>query len=90
MGCLNEFVKSTSERFVPVWEKLVNVIYDTGRVPLEWLLGEIKPLYKKGDPTHAHNYRGITLLSCLGKLFTSILNDRLQILSYIFEVIYIN
>ena len=34
-------------------------------------------MHKKDDRSKAENYRGITLLSALGKLFTSILNDRL-------------
>ena len=33
----------------------------------------------KGDLKDANNFRPITILSCLGKLFTSILNDRLSI-----------
>ena len=38
----------------------------------------IVPIYKnKGDPANAANYRPITILSCLGKLFTSVLNYRL-------------
>ena len=32
---------------------------------------------KKCDVDDTNNYRGITLISCLGKLFTSILNGRL-------------
>ena len=39
-------------------------------------------LYKNnGDAADTNNYRGITLLSCLGKLFTSIINDRLKMYS---------
>ena len=33
---------------------------------------------KKGDPPDPNNYRGITLVSCFTKLFTVILNERLQ------------
>lgn len=41
--------------------------------------GVIIPIYKnKGYPECPENYRPITLLSCLGKLFTSILNNRLS------------
>ena len=35
------------------------------------------PIHKKDDRSKVENYRGITLLSALGKLFTSILNNRL-------------
>ncbi|MCG8032694.1 MAG: hypothetical protein JAZ03_11025, partial [Candidatus Thiodiazotropha taylori] len=59
--------------------QLFKSILDTGIVPSAWVEGIIIPLYKnKGDSLDANNYRPITLLSCLGKLFTAVLNDRLN------------
>ena len=46
--------------------------------PHSCLVGNIVPIYKnKGDANDPKNYRPITLISCVGKLFTSILNQRL-------------
>ena len=48
-------------------------------LPDSWLEGVIWPIYKiKGDSKSPENYRPITILSCVGKLFTSILNARLN------------
>ena len=48
-----------------------------GHFPSKWSEGLIVPLHKKGDVNSVDNYRGITLLSSLGKLFTRVLNNRL-------------
>ena len=37
--------------------------------PSEWKLANVIPVHKKGDRTDASNYRPISLLSCLGKVF---------------------
>jgi hypothetical protein len=62
-----------------VYEKIFNLILKSGFIPKEWVLGMIKPLYKnKGDKHDVDNYRGITLLSCIGKLFSMLINNRLN------------
>lgn len=76
---INEHISTTVKIFLPVYRKLFNLIFDRGYVPDEWVIGIIKPIFKnKGDPTQPENYRPITLLSCLGKLFTCILSKRLE------------
>ena len=49
-------------------------------MPADWCQSVIRSIYKnKGDIDDPNNYRGISLLSCFGKLFTSCLNRRLTI-----------
>ena len=75
---LNEHIKCTATLLMPLYLVLFNKILNTGEIPEEWLTGLIIPIFKKkGSKEDCNNYRGITLLSCLGKLFTSILNNRL-------------
>jgi exonuclease III len=47
-------------------------------IPSHWKKGTITPIFKKGDKTSVKNYRGITLLSVVGKIFMRILQDRLR------------
>ena len=64
---------------LPIYVKLFNTIFNTGIIPESWTIGIIKPIYKnKGNTACPENYRPISLLSCFGKLFTAILNNRLN------------
>ena len=58
--------------------KLFNNILQSGEVIQDWVIGLIVPIHKEGPKLDTSNYRGITLISCLGKLFLSILNTRLM------------
>jgi hypothetical protein len=63
---------STRTLMVPIYCSLFNVILDTGILPDTWLIGCIKQIFKnKGSPVYPGNYRPITILSCLGKIFTA-------------------
>ena len=50
-----------------------------GSVPKEWKSAFIVPLYKgKGDHLECANYRGISLLSVVGKVYGTILIERIR------------
>ena len=62
-----------------IYVDLFNQILNSGQIPESWTIGMIVPIYKnKGVKSDFDNYRGITILSCLGKLFTSVINARLN------------
>ena len=76
---LNEYICATYNKLRAMYILLFNRVLDKGIIPESWLNGIILPIYKnKGDSKDPDNYRGITLLSCLGKLFTSVINNRLN------------
>ena len=76
---INEYIKISCPVLLPIYVKLFNLILDTGNIPESRLIGVIKPLYKnKGGQTLPENYPPITILSCMGKLFTEILNTWLN------------
>ena len=75
---INEVLKAIGEEILPVLNKLFNFIYNSGYYPSGWRKALIVPIYKKkGDVDDSNYYRGIALISCLGKLFNNILNERL-------------
>ena len=71
-------MKNSTPELTQIYCKIFNIVLYTGIIPENWTIGIIKPVYKnKGDTMEPDNFRGITLISCLGKLFTSTINFRL-------------
>jgi len=56
---------------------LFKMILNTGECPDKWMAGIMEPLYTNGSTKDVNNYRGITLVSHVAKLFTTIVNNRL-------------
>lgn len=76
---INEFLKYSPPAVLALLTTIFNVVLTSGKVPRDWIVGKIKPLFKgKGSINQVDNYRGITLVSCVGKLFTAILNERIN------------
>ena len=74
----NEMIKSSVNILKTGFLKIFNKILKTGEFPEIWTEGLISPIHKSGDSLDPNNYRGICVSSCMGKLFCSILNNRLM------------
>ena len=75
---INELFIHGKGILLPYLFELFNFVLDSGVFPEDWSDGLLIPLHKKGDRSTPDNYRGITLLSVLGKLFTRVINNRLE------------
>ena len=62
----------------PILGKLFNYMFNNSLYPKSWTEGIIVPVPKKGDPNNVNNYRGITLTSIFSKIFSIVLNKRLN------------
>ncbi len=77
---INEFIKHSPSQMISLLTKYFNLILVSSIIPSDWSLGIIIHIYKnKGNVNDPDNYRVITLLSCIGKFFTMVLNNRLSI-----------
>ena len=78
-GLCTELYKHTSDVILPFLTELFNTIYDTGYFPVDWSASIVVPLHKSGPTDNPHNYRGISLINSLCKVFINILTNRLSI-----------
>ena len=68
--CEADLLEYIHDLFVAVWEER--------KVPEEWRDALLVPVPKKGDLTQCDNWRGISLLDTMEKLFDKVLQRRLQ------------
>ena len=57
--------------------KYFNLILDTSVYPDKWNQSYIIPIFKSEDQFNPMNYKGISLMNCLSKIFNSAINNRL-------------
>ena len=75
---INEYILESRDILCGHITSLFNRVFDSWFFPETWARGYIIPLHKKGDINMTTNYRGITFLSNLGKLFASVLDSRIE------------
>ena len=73
-----ELIKQGGTELKTRIHKLIMKIWDEETLPTEWTEGIICPIYKKGDRMICSNYRPITLLNVVYKIFLILINNKLS------------
>ncbi|CAG2216477.1 unnamed protein product [Mytilus edulis] len=76
----NEHLRHGGRPVVKCITVLCNLIVRLGRIPKNWKLGLLVPIFKGGNKckTSPDNYRPVSLLSCVLKLFEKVFTYRLE------------
>ena len=67
-----DFLRYAENVVVLFLTQLISKIYNASLFPAVWSKLVIVPIFKKGDDDNPDSYRGISLLSIVGKVFTAI------------------
>jgi hypothetical protein len=78
-GLIGELFIETADIVTPSLVKLFNCVFNSGVFPTAWTRGVIIPIPKKNNASDVNSFRGITLVSIFGKLYSMILNHRLTL-----------
>jgi hypothetical protein len=78
-GLVVEILQEASEQLLQTTVEVFNEIFQQDqKAPAAWRKSCIKVLFKKGDAKMPENYRPITLLRIMYKLFSRMVNGRIQ------------
>jgi hypothetical protein len=73
-----ELFKAGGENLIRLVHELISSVWSEQSLPKEWKTAVICPIYKKGCKLDCRNYRGISLLPAVYKIFSLVLAERLK------------
>ena len=85
----SKVIKYSYSILAPILASLFNHCIDLGKFPIEWKSAIVTPLYKnKGDKSDFNNYRGISVLPPIAKIFEKILAMQISIFLNIKNILF--
>lgn len=73
----NEILRGTIDEVCPLLTKIFNEILRTGSIPSQWQEAHIILIHKKGDKEDIANYRPISLITNIYKIYSKIILNRI-------------
>jgi exonuclease III len=77
-GIPTRLIKACKVSITPFLVDLFNDCIDSGTFIDEWKCAVVTPLHKKGDFGDLNNYRGISILPVISKVFEKVLADQIK------------
>jgi endonuclease/exonuclease/phosphatase (EEP) superfamily protein YafD len=74
----NKVLKECKHELLPTLVKLINQALEEGKFPTNLKLAKVIYLSKGGELKDVSNWRPISLLSCVGKIFEKVINKRIM------------
>ena len=62
-GIPNKLLKACAEEVAPALTNIFQISLDTGKLPEDWKMANVTPLFKKGEKCIPQNYRPVSLTS---------------------------
>ena len=73
-----KFIKLSAAQIAPALEKIFNLSMKSGTYPDALKVAKVIPIFKKGSQSSLNNYRPISVLSPINKIFEKLLYTRLM------------
>jgi hypothetical protein len=73
-----KFLKRFKVQLVPALTRIMNVDFSNGIFPKELKIARVRPIFKGGDPLDENNYRPISVLSSLSKVYEALMKNKLE------------
>jgi hypothetical protein len=77
-GIGNSFIKKVFPPFSNEITIFFNYCIRHGVFPMQWKTSNLIPVFKKREKTRVNNYRPISILPCLSKIFECLVADKLM------------
>ena len=71
-------LKFSTAEVSPILAKLFNISIFTGTFPSQWKTAVVTPIFKKGNRVDISNYRPISILSSVSKIFEHLIDKQLR------------
>jgi Reverse transcriptase (RNA-dependent DNA polymerase) len=73
-----EMIKAAGEIGTKWLHRIILNVWKNKKIPEDWRMGIIVPIFKKGDRKSCNNYRGVTLMCQCAKVYEKIIEFRLK------------